>query len=111
MPDFKWKIIDGRCFAIRPETLRDINGLEDMYWGKDHKTTNYSLRLFSAKLSYYYGVECVDYISDQWLVSDYIIEDVGDNPKRPKNRTLSAFFDKAKKKIKATFKRSYYAQK
>ncbi|KPA13969.1 hypothetical protein MHK_005824 [Candidatus Magnetomorum sp. HK-1] len=105
IPDFKWKVVDGRCFAIKTEILREINGLEDMYWGTDHRTTNYSLRLFSAKLACYYGTESVDYISDKWLVSDYIIEDVGDNPNRSKNKGVSAFLSKIKKKIMSKIKK------
>ena len=49
------------------EILYKLNGFEDLYLGKNLRDTNISLRLFSAKYSYFFGCEKMTTLTDNWL--------------------------------------------
>ncbi len=88
--DFQYQIVDGRCFALKTETLTKINGMEDTYWGTDPRGSNSSLRLFSAKLSTFYGKDCHGFLSDDWRKSQYLLED----------KAPDSFYTRTKAKIR-----------
>ncbi len=95
--DFQYKIIDFRCFAIKYEILNKLNGFEDLYLGKNLRDTNISLRLFSAKYSYFFGYEKMTTLTDNWLESEYFITDKNDSLKKNKSpynvlKTLKKLF-------------------
>lgn len=75
LKDFKWKVIDSRCFAIKPIDLIKVDGFSDCYWGSNIRDSNITLRLFSAKFSYFNGINSIGELSKTWLNSDYIEED------------------------------------
>lgn len=97
--NFKWKVIDSRCFAVNPETLRLINGFEDCYWGNEIRMSNITLRLFSAKFSYFYGIDSISSLSDEWLRSKYIEEDILESF----NKSLLAGFKRFLNKLKKNY--------
>lgn len=82
--NFKFRIVDFRCFAIRTVSLQKLSGFEDLYEGNNLRDTNISLRLFSAKLSYFFGLNSLDTLTNGWLESKYFITDKNDSFKKIK---------------------------
>lgn len=80
--NFRFKIVDFRCFAIRTASLQKLSGFEDLYEGDNLRDTNISLRLFSAKLSYYFGMNSLNTLTNNWLESDFFITDKNDSFKK-----------------------------
>ena len=109
--DFLYDTVRGSFFVMATTTIETMGQFEVM-WDRFHLSMrfgNWSLGASSAKLHHLFGMPCFAFLSNVYLQSDYLLEDVRGGDGEPRQGRWETVVYKLHRKLCKTYAELYQA--